>query len=87
MAPLTARTSSPPAAELGSRLRETRLHLGLTQGQVADRCHLHRTYVGSVERGERNLSLTNIVGPAAAVGVDPGELVAGVQEQGGRRQA
>lgn len=40
---------------------------------------LHWTYVASVERGERNISLVNIVKLADALGVDPGELLAGLR--------
>jgi transcriptional regulator with XRE-family HTH domain len=43
--------------EFGDRLRELRLGAGMTQEQLADSAGLHRTYVGSVERGERNVSL------------------------------
>lgn len=40
---------------------------------------MHFTYVGSVERGERNISLVNIVRLAAALSVDPGELLRGLR--------
>src|SRR5262249_5596836 len=40
--------------EPGLRLRQRREELGWTQGQPAERCGLHRTFIGSVERGERN---------------------------------
>lgn len=45
---------------LGDRLRELRATQQLTQAELADRCHLHRTFIGSVERGERNLSILNL---------------------------
>jgi transcriptional regulator with XRE-family HTH domain len=45
---------------LGSRLRELRLARGLTQHELGERCQLHRTFIGSVERGERNLSILNL---------------------------
>jgi transcriptional regulator with XRE-family HTH domain len=46
--------------DLGLRLREHRLARQWTQADLADRCHLHRTFIGSVERGERNLSILNL---------------------------
>jgi transcriptional regulator with XRE-family HTH domain len=46
--------------ELGDRLRERRQACGLTQEELAERCRLHRTFVGSVERGERNVSILNL---------------------------
>jgi len=45
---------------LGSRIRERRLARGLTQAQLGAKCRLHRTFIGSVERGERNLSILNL---------------------------
>jgi len=45
---------------------------------MAAKCGLHRTYYGSVERGERNIALQNIVRIADALDVDPGQLVEGL---------
>jgi len=42
---------------------------------LAEQAGLHRTYIGSVERGERNISLVNILVLAEALDVDAGELV------------
>jgi len=50
--------------------------LGLTQEALAERSGLHWTYVGSVERGERNVSVDNICRLAWALGVDVRELFA-----------
>lgn len=46
--------------ELGDRVRDLRQAQGLTQEDLAHRCSLHRTFIGSVERGERNLSILNL---------------------------
>ena len=61
--------------EFGSRVREQRRRRGLSQEGLAEQAGLHRTYIGSVERGERNISLVNILVLAEALDVDAGELV------------
>jgi len=45
---------------LGTRIRDRRAARGLTQAQFGEQCGLHRTFIGSVERGERNLSILNL---------------------------
>lgn len=49
--------------------------LALSQEQLADRCGLHRTYIGSVERGERNVTLSTLEALAAAMGVTVTQLL------------
>lgn len=66
------------AKELGLRIRRRREALGISQEELADRARVHRTYVGSVERGERNVSLVNILRLAKALNEDPGKLLAGL---------
>jgi transcriptional regulator with XRE-family HTH domain len=56
-------------------LKKTREYLGLSQEDLADAADLHRTYVGSVERGERNISIDNIERLAKALGVLPASLL------------
>lgn len=51
----------------GERVRQLRVAAGLSQEQLADRCGLHRTYIGGVERGERNVGLLNVYAIAAAL--------------------
>lgn len=46
--------------DLGLRVRELREAQGWTQEQLGTRCSLHRTFIGSVERGERNVSILNL---------------------------
>ena len=48
-------------------IRIARLELGMSQEGMAEACGLHRTYVGSVERGERNISIDNMEAMAKAV--------------------
>jgi transcriptional regulator with XRE-family HTH domain len=55
---------------LARRLRLERASRGLSQEQLADLAGLHRTYVGSVERSERNVSLDNIEQLAKALDLD-----------------
>ncbi len=52
----------------GAELRKIRLEKGLSQEALADLADLHFTYVSSVERGERNISLENIGKLAKALG-------------------
>jgi transcriptional regulator with XRE-family HTH domain len=58
----------------GSRIRRHRLASGLSQERLAERAGLHRTYISSLERGQRNVSLQNIHALADALGVEPGVL-------------
>ena len=62
----------------GERVRELRKKAGLSQEQFAERCELDRTYVGGIERGERNVSLRNIAIIARALGVTIAEVMKGV---------
>jgi len=62
-------------AIIGSNIKFYRKKLGLSQEQLADLADLHRTYVGSVERGERNISALNIEKLAAVLGVEPAKLL------------
>lgn len=72
-------TIEPFAAKFGERVRTRRAELGWTQERLAEEVGLHFTYVGSVERGERNLSLKNILRLAVALGLDPADLVSGLR--------
>jgi transcriptional regulator with XRE-family HTH domain len=58
----------------GERIRHLRKTAGLSQEALAMACELDRTYVGGVERGERNVSLVNIERLSAALGVSVREL-------------
>jgi transcriptional regulator with XRE-family HTH domain len=75
----TARDEEKVRRTLGGRIRDARLDEGLSQEELAERSGLHRTYIGSVERGERNISLINIVRIAGSLGIDPGSLVASLR--------
>jgi transcriptional regulator with XRE-family HTH domain len=64
-----------PRILFGKRVRELRLALGLSQEKLAEVAELHRNYVGGVERGERNVSLLNIVKLARGLDAEPAELL------------
>jgi transcriptional regulator with XRE-family HTH domain len=61
---------------LGLAIRELRRGAGISQEILAERARLHRTYVGGIERGERNVSFGNLLRLADALGVRPSELFA-----------
>ena len=46
--------------KFGNKVREQRLLLGLSQEELAGRAGVHRTYVGMIERAEKNITLTNV---------------------------
>jgi len=63
---------------LGREIRRHRKALGLSQELLAERAGLHRNYVGFLERGERNPSVTTLFRVAQALQVRAADLVAGV---------
>ncbi|MGH8371361.1 MAG: helix-turn-helix domain-containing protein [Gammaproteobacteria bacterium] len=67
--------SSSLRAILAKNVRAFRKVHGLSQEELANRCELHRTYIGSVEREERNVSLSTLEVLARALGVSVVELL------------
>ena len=61
--------------QLGERLRAERRARGLSQEALADLLGVHRTYLGALERGERNVTLQTLEGVADHLGVDPLRLL------------
>jgi transcriptional regulator with XRE-family HTH domain len=61
--------------QVGFRIRELRTGLGMTQARLGELARLHRTFVGSVERGERNVALLSLRRLARALRVTPAELL------------
>lgn len=60
---------------LGRNLRTHRQKLGISQEQLAEKLGYHRTYVGSIEQGSRNLSLRSLERLAADLDIDPLDLL------------
>lgn len=60
--------------KIGLALRSQREKIGLSQEQLSFIASLHRTYIGSVERGERNISVVNIIALCKALNLKPSEL-------------
>ncbi|WGD35473.1 helix-turn-helix transcriptional regulator [Olleya sp. YS] len=61
--------------EFGLRIRELRLENKLSQEKLSFKTGFHRTYIGMIERGERNISLTNIAVFSKAFEIEISELL------------
>ncbi len=72
---MAAKADNALRAVLADNLRRFRANLGLSQEALADEAQLHRTFVGAVERRERNISLDNIEKLATALKIAPYELL------------
>ena len=70
---------SDAARTFGERVRARRQELGKSQEKLAAESELHWTFVGQVERGQRNVSLHNILKLAQLLELDPAELVRGLR--------
>ena len=70
-----ARSLRQTLMRLGAAVRRRREDIGLSQDELGHLCGLHRTYIGSVERGERNLTLASILQIALALQIAPEELL------------
>ena len=67
--------NDPDLVLFGKRVRMLREQKGLSQESLADLSGMHRTYIGSLERGTRNVSLRNILRIARALGVPPAAIL------------
>lgn len=61
--------------QLAQNVRESRRRKGWSQEELAERCGLHRTYVGAIERGETNVTLSTLATLARALSVQPYTLL------------
>ena len=77
------RKKTDPALQLaiGQRIKELREQRKWSQEEFADRCGVHRTYVGSAENGARNLTIQVLTMFARTFGMTVSELVAGLEER------
>lgn len=66
----------------GDRVRELRKEKDISQEELAHRADLHRTYIGMIERAEKNLTLLNIERIAIALEVKISELFKDLEENG-----
>jgi transcriptional regulator with XRE-family HTH domain len=66
---------NPITRAFGLRVREFRVSKGLSQEELAERCDLHRTFIGRVERGETNITLVSIHKVAKGLGISASALV------------
>jgi transcriptional regulator with XRE-family HTH domain len=65
----------PILKTFGTNVQKIRKQKGLSQEELAKKCRLHRTYIGGIERGERNVSLINLKKIATALGVKIDDLI------------
>ncbi|MEQ9372879.1 MAG: helix-turn-helix transcriptional regulator [Coleofasciculus chthonoplastes F3-SA18-01] len=60
---------------VASNLRQLRQEIGISQEELAEKCGLHRTYVGAIERSERNITLQTLEKLAVSLEVSPLDLL------------
>ena len=77
----------PHRLALGEAVRERRSELGYSQEGFSMEVELHRTYIGAIERGERNVSLHNLLRIAWALGIELSELIADAEARTTRRRS
>jgi transcriptional regulator with XRE-family HTH domain len=66
---------------LGERVRQLRLKRGYSQEAFADHCGVHRTFMGTIERGETNISFQNLARIASGLNVTLSRLLSGIEER------
>lgn len=65
----------------GTRVRVLRREKGLSQEELADRANVHRTFIGMIERGEKNATLVTIVKISAGLEIPAAELLIGLEDK------
>ena len=69
----------PITERFGALIRQLRMDSGLSQEEFADRCGLHRTYVGAIERGEKTVTIVTAEKLAKAFGLPLSKLFAAIE--------
>lgn len=64
--------------KIGQRIRARRQAIGLTQDELADRASTHRTYIGMLERAEKNVSVVTLARIASALEIELSKLLEGI---------
>lgn len=67
-------TDSMILIEFGAKIKALRISRGLSQEKLSELAHMHRTYIGMIERAEKNITLTNIEKLSKALGVEIKDL-------------
>ena len=71
----TSEVHMTPLEALGAAIRARRNRLGVSQETLAELAGLHRTYIGGIERGERNVAVLNLLRLARALRIRPSNLL------------
>jgi transcriptional regulator with XRE-family HTH domain len=68
--------------QFGNKVRKERARVGISQESLGEKAGLHRTYIGMIERAEKNITLLNIAKIAEALGVTVSSLLEGEDDNG-----
>ena len=77
--------ANPTLVAFGARVRSHREVLGVSQEELAERTGFHRTYISSMERGQRNPALINLLRLADGLSISACDLVSQLPTPGGKR--
>jgi transcriptional regulator with XRE-family HTH domain len=80
------RTIVNPKRAFGEAVRRLRTSQSISQEKLAELAGIHRTYIGDVERGKRNIALLNMVKIAGALGLHLSELIVDMEQSNDRRR-
>jgi transcriptional regulator with XRE-family HTH domain len=78
---VTRTKESDPRLAFGRTVRRLRENRGLSQEKLAELAGIHRTYIGDVERGTRNIALVNMTRIAKALGTSLSRLIADMEKE------